>query len=253
MTYLHENRVIWVTGAASGIGKAVAEEIVSEGGFVVGSDLPTADFSWADDLENVKCLTGSVSDEEHNALAVETAINEFGHLDGAVLNAGMAGRIDLFEGDMGFFDEVMNVNVRAVILGIRECASEMRPGSAITVTASTSGMRGDPGMWVYNTSKAAVINLVRSTSIDLAAKGIRINAVCPGPTETGMTTRFDGEPYDNMRRRIPLQRWGNALEIATAHSFLLSSKASFITGAHLPVDGGMSANSGQFTPPPFTL
>ena len=253
MTYLHENRVIWVTGAASGIGKAVAEEIVSEGGLVVGSDLPTADFSWADDLENVKCLTGSVSDEDHNALAVETAINEFGHLDGAVLNAGMAGRIDLFEGDMGFFDEVMDVNVRAVILGIRECASVMAPGSAITVTASTSGMRGDPGMWVYNTSKAAVINLVRSTSIDLAAKGIRINAVCPGPTETGMTTRFDGEPYDNMRRRIPLQRWGNALEIATAHSFLLSSKASFITGAHLPVDGGMSANSGQFTPPPFSL
>ena len=253
MTYLHENRVIWVTGAASGIGKAVAEEIVSEGGLVVGSDLPTADFSWADDLENVKCLTGSVSDEDHNALAVETAINEFGHLDGAVLNAGMAGRIDLFEGDMGFFDEVMDVNVRAVILGVRECASVMRPGSAITVTASTSGMRGDPGMWVYNTSKAAVINLVRSTSIDLAAKGIRINAVCPGPTETGMTTRFDGEPYDNMRRRIPLQRWGNALEIATAHSFLLSSKASFITGAHLPVDGGMSANSGQFTPPPFSL
>ena len=253
MTYLHENRVIWVTGAASGIGKAVAEEIVSEGGFVLGSDLPTADFSWADGLENVKYITGSVSDEEHNALAVETAIKEFGHLDGAVLNAGMAGRIDLFEGDMGFFDEVMDVNVRAVILGIRECASAMRPGSAITVTASTSGMRGDPGMWVYNTSKAAVINLVRSTSIDLAAKGIRINAVCPGPTETGMTTRFDGEPYDNMRRRIPLQRWGNALEIASAHSFLLSSKASFITGAHLPVDGGMSANSGQFTPPPFSL
>ena len=174
-------------------------------------------------------------------------------LDGAVLNAGMAGRIDLFDGDMEFFDEVMDVNVRAVILGIRECASVMRPGSAITVTASTSGMRGDPGMWVYNTSKAAVINLVRSTSMDLAAKGIRINAVCPGPTETGMTTRFEGEPYDDMKRRIPLQRWGNASEVAAAHSFLLSSKASFITGVHLPVDGGMSANSGQFTPPPFSL
>ena len=70
MTDLHKNRVIWVTGAASGIGKAVAEEIVSEGGFVVGSDLPTADFSWANDLENVKCLTGSVSDKEHNALSL---------------------------------------------------------------------------------------------------------------------------------------------------------------------------------------
>ena len=253
MTYLHKNRAVWVTGAASGIGRAAAEEILNEGGFVVGSDLSRSDFSWAEGIDNMRCVTGSVSDAGHNALAVETAVREFGHLDGAVLNAGMAGRIDLFEGDMGFFDEVMDVNVRAVILGIRECASAMRPGSAITVTASTSGMRGDPGMWVYNTSKAAVINLVRSTSIDLAAKGIRINAVCPGPTETGMTTRFEGEPYDDMRRRIPLQRWGNALEIAAAHSFLLSSKASFITGVHLPVDGGMSANSGQFTPPPFSL
>jgi len=89
--------------------------------------------------------------------------------------------------------------------------------------------------------------------MDLAAKGIRINAVCPGPTETGMTTRFEGEPYDDMKKRIPLHRWGNASEVAAAHSFLLSSKSSFITGAHLPVDGGMSANSGQFTPPPFSL
>ena len=253
MTYLHEKRAVWVTGAASGIGRFAAEEILREGGSVVASDLPVADFSWADGIENIVCVTGNVSDREHNALAVETAVDQFGHLDGAVLNAGMAGRIDLFDGDMEFFDEVMDVNVRAVILGIRECASVMRPGSAITVTASTSGMRGDPGMWVYNTSKAAVINLVRSVSMDLAAKGIRINAVCPGPTETGMTTRFEGEVYDDMRRRIPLQRWGNASEIAAAHSFLLSSKASFITGAHLPVDGGMSANSGQFTPPPFSL
>ena len=89
--------------------------------------------------------------------------------------------------------------------------------------------------------------------MDLAARGIRINAVCPGPTETGMTSRFEGELYENMRRRIPLQRWGHAQEIAAAHSFLLSPQASFITGAHLPVDGGMSANSGQFTPPPFSL
>ena len=144
MAYLHEDRTIWVTGAASGIGKAAAEEILSEGGCVVGSDLPTADFSWAEGVDNMRCVTGSVSDVAHNALAVETAVSEFGHLDGAVLNAGMAGRIDLFDGDMEFFDEVMDVNVRAVILGIRACASAMRPGSAITVTASTSGMRGDP-------------------------------------------------------------------------------------------------------------
>ncbi|GIR37944.1 MAG: hypothetical protein CM15mP49_33290 [Actinomycetota bacterium] len=81
--------------------KSCAEEILSEGG-CVGSDLPTADFSWAEGVDNMRCVTGSVSDVAHNALAVETAVSEFGHLDGAVLNAGMAGRIDLFDGDMEF-------------------------------------------------------------------------------------------------------------------------------------------------------
>ena len=253
MSQLHKEKVVWVTGAASGIGKASAEEILSEGGRVVASDLPDADFAWAQGINDVVLVTGDVSDPEHNELAVKTAEDKFGRIDGAVLNAGLAGRVDLFDGPIDSFDRVMEVNVRAVILGIRACAKVMRPGSAMTVTASTSGMRGDPGMWVYNTSKAAVINLVRSTSMDLAARGIRINAVCPGPTETGMTSRFEGELYENMRRRIPLQRWGHAQEIAAAHSFLLSPQASFITGAHLPVDGGMSANSGQFTPPPFSL
>jgi len=253
MSQLHNERVIWVTGAASGIGQAAVEEIIAEGGRVVGSDLPGTDFSWAEDIEEVFVVTGDVSDPDHNEAAVKAAKDQFGRIDGAVLNAGMAGRVDLFDGPIDSFDRVMEVNVRAVVLGIRACSQVMRPGSAITVTASTSGMRGDPGMWVYNTSKAAVINLVRSASMDLASRGIRINAVCPGPTETGMTTGFEGQSYDDMRRRIPLQRWGNANEIAAAHSFLLSSQASFITGAHLPVDGGISANSGQFTPPPFSL
>ena len=123
---------------------------------------------------------GSVSDLAHNALAVETAVSEFGHLDGAVLNAGMAGRIDLFDGDMEFFDEVMDVNVRAVILGIRECASVMRPGSAITVTASTSGMRGDPACGCI-TLLSTVINLVRSTSMDLGTKGNTNQCCMPRP------------------------------------------------------------------------
>ncbi len=253
MSDLHKGRVVWVTGAASGIGQATVEEIISEGGQVVGSDLPDADFTWADSVDEAFMITGDVTDPDHNEIAVGTALEEFGRIDGAVLNAGLAGRVDLFDGPIESFDHVMEVNVRAVVLGIRACAAVMRPGSAITVTASTSGMRGDPGMWVYNASKSAVINLVRSASMDLAGRGIRINAICPGPTETGMTTRFEGGPYEDMRRRIPLQRWGHAREVAAGHSFLLSGQASFITGAHLPVDGGISANSGQFTPPEFTL
>ena len=256
MTDLHEGRVVWVTGAASGIGKATIEEILDEGGSAVCSDLPKSDLNWAEGNERIFIVTGDVADPDHNDAAVNAAVEKFGRLDGAVLNAGMAQRDDLFGESMEVFDRVQEVNVRAVVLGIRSAAKVMRPGAAITVTASTSGMRGDPGMWVYNTSKAAVINLVRSASMDLAGRGIRINAVCPGPTETGMTEGPYGEGspgYEDLRRRMPLQKWGDSSEVAAAHSFLLSTKASQITGVHLPVDGGMSANSGQFTPPSFTL
>jgi len=256
MNNLHEGRVVWVTGSASGIGRATVEEIISEGGFAVGSDLPNSDLRWAEGNERIAIVEGDVADPDHNDEAVNVALEQFGRLDGAVLNAGIAERGDLFGESMELFDRVQEVNVRAVVLGIRSVAKVMRPGSAITVTASTSGMRGDPGMWIYNTSKAAVINLVRSASMDLAGRGIRINAVCPGPTKTGMTAGpYDegSSGYEDLRRRMPLQKWGLSSEVAAAHSFLLSTKASQITGVHLPVDGGMSANSGQFTPPPFTL
>ena len=253
MTGLHDGRVVWVTGAASGIGRATVTEIVAEGGRVVASDLASGDFSWAEDLDDVAVIVGDVTSADDNDAAVALAVERFGRLDGAALNAGVAMRADLFEGPLDTYDTTMDVNVRGVVLGVRAAARAMRPGSAITVTASTSGMRGDPGMWVYNTSKAAVINFVRSASMDLAARGIRINAVCPGPTETGMTTGFEGPGKEDMRRRIPLQRWGGAEELGAAHSWLLSPKASFVTGAHLPVDGGISANTGQFTPPDFSL
>lgn len=253
MAGLHEDRVVWVTGGASGIGRAAVEEILAEGGRAVLSDLPSADISWARDDDRIALLPGDVSDADHNDAACALAVESFGRLDGAVLNAGVAARADLFDGPLDNFDRVMEINVRALALGVRSAARVMRPGSAITVTASTSGLRGDPGMWVYNTSKAAAINFVRSASMDLAARGIRINAVCPGPTETGMTTGIDGDGRESLRRRIPVQRWGRAAEVAAAHSWLLSTKASFVTGAHLPVDGGISANTGQFSPAPFSL
>ena len=105
-------------------------------------------------------------------------------------------------------------------------------------------------MWPYNTSKGAVVNLVRAAALDLGADAIRVNAVCPGPTETGMTARLQHLPeaYEGLRRRIALQRWGQASEVAAVISFLASADASFVTGAVIPVDGGITANTGQFLP-----
>jgi NAD(P)-dependent dehydrogenase (short-subunit alcohol dehydrogenase family) len=249
MAGLHEDRVIWVTGGAAGIGRATIETVLEEGGRAVASDLPESDFSWTEREDRVATLHGDVTEPDHNGAAVALALERYGRIDGAALNAGIVAGPSLIDGPLDAFDRVMAVNIRAVVLGIRAAARVMPSGSAITVTASTSGIRGDPGLWAYNTSKAGVINLVRSASMDLASRGIRINAVCPGPTQTGMTADLDPASSDAIRRRIPLQRWGAAGEVAAAHSFLLSPKASFITGAHLAVDGGISANSGQFSPP----
>lgn len=251
MAGLHEGRVIWVTGAASGIGRATVETVLHEGGRAIASDLPSSDFSWADDTDRIATLSGDVTQSETNDACVALALERFGRIDGAVLNAGVVAAANLVDGSLEGFDRVIEVNVRAVVLGIRAAVPAMPAGSALSVTASISGLRADPGLWAYNTSKAGVLNLVRSASMELASRGIRINAVCPGPTETGMTAAMDDATSEAIQGRIPMQRWGTAREVAEAHSFLLSPKASFITGAHLAVDGGMSANGGQFSPPRF--
>ena len=117
------------------------------------------------------------------------------------------------------------------------------------VTASTSGIAGDPNMWAYNTAKGAVINLVRSVAVDLGPDGITVNAVCPGPTETAMTERIRTlDTYEDLRRRIPLQRWGRADEVAAVIDVPHSADASFVNGAVIPVDGGVTASTGQFLP-----
>ena len=252
----HESRVAVVTGAASGIGRATVERLLAEGASVVAVDRADG-LAWAEGIGRVVVCPGDVTDEACNDRAVELAIEHFGRLDVLVCNAGIPMAGDLVGLAMDKFDRVMDVNVRAVVLGARSAVPAMRRGGggSIVVTASTSGIGGDPGMWPYNTSKAAVINLVRSLSLDLAVDGIRINAVCPGPTETGMTERMRAVPavYDGLRSRIALQRWGQSSEIAAAISFLASSDASFITGVALPVDGGLTASTGQFLPPQMPI
>ena len=250
---IHEGRVAIVTGAGSGIGRATTESFLSEGGSVVAVDKDEDFFEWADSSKRIFPIVGDVTQSDVNLHAATKAKEVFGGLHAAVFNAGVSARGDLIESGMELFDRTMTVNVRAVVMGIRSVIPELlKTGEdgAIAVTASTSGLRGDPDLWAYNTSKAAVINLVRATAVDLGPKGIRVNAVCPGPTETGMTERAinDIESYESLRRRMPLQRWGTPDEIASVISFLISTQASIVTGAVVTADGGMSANAGQFLP-----
>lgn len=252
------DRVAVVTGAASGIGRATAELFAERGFGVVAVDVDSRSLEWwspaGSTTGSIIGLAGDIAAEETNAAMVAAAIERWGRLDVAVLNAGVAGTRPFEDDDaMERFDQVMAINVRGVALGIRHAAPAIRAagGGAIIATASTSGLRGDPGRWAYNTSKAAVINLVRAAALDYATQGIRVNAVAPGPTESGLTRRLIdvAAASESMVRRVPMQRWGLAREIAEAMWFLASPAASFITGVTLPVDGGLSANAGHFDLP----
>jgi len=245
------DRVAIVTGAASGIGRATAERLVAAGASVVLVDREPIE--WIDVLGDAAAtVTGDVADAATNAAAVDVALDRFGRLDAAVFNAGISMSGDLLGLPLEQFDRAIEVNVRAVVVGMRAVVPAMRSGGGgrIVVTASTSGIAGDPNMWAYNTAKGGVINLVRAAAVDLGADAITVNAVCPGPTETGMTRGISSMPevYDSLRRRIPLQRWGRPEEIAAVIGFLTSADASFVNGAIIPVDGGITASTGQFLP-----
>lgn len=248
-------RVAVITGAASGIGRASVELFIQRGCSVVAVDLRAEALDWADGLDDVACVVGDVSQDTTNATAVQVALECWGRLDIAVLNAGTVGSPGFeAEGAIERFDEVIAVNLRSVALGIRHAVPAIRATGlhgAIVATASTSGLGGDPGNWAYNASKAGVINLVRAAALDYAVEGIRVNAVAPGPTDTGMTQGLQRMPslHQAIARRVPMQRWGFAGELAEAIWFLASPAASFITGVTLPVDGGLSASAGHFDLP----
>jgi NAD(P)-dependent dehydrogenase (short-subunit alcohol dehydrogenase family) len=240
-----EGRVAVVTGAASGIGRAVANALIAEGSRVVAVD---RDDTALVQVDGVVAVREDLTDPEAPARVVAVAA-EHGGPDVLVCNAGVGYATTTTETTLAQWEDTFAVNVRAPFLLCREAIPAMlaRGGGTIVNVASAAAITAVPSRAAYCASKAAVIGLTRSIAVDYAARGIRANCVAPGTIDTPWVDRIvAGAPDADARRaamaeRQIVGRLGTAEEVAEAIVFLASERASFVHGSVLVVDGGMTA------------
>jgi len=234
-----EGKVAIVTGAASGIGKATVELFRSEGAAVVGADVS--------DGADVRADAGSEADVKR---LVEDAVAEHGGLDIFFANAGISGGFaSISEQTADDWAEILRINLIGPFLAIKFAAPaiQARGGGSIVCTASVAGLRSGAGGAAYSASKAGVVNLVQTAAQQLSGSGIRVNAICPGLIETGMTKPiYEMARASGQEGRIgeinPLGRGGEPEEIARAALFLASDESSYVNGSAIVVDGGLSTS-----------
>lgn len=238
-----EGKIAVITGAGSGMGRAAAEVFVREGARVLAADISGAQDETAAALGSaaVACQV-DVSKEAEVEAMFAAALEAFGRVDAMLNVAGIAGAAPLAELTVADFERLLSVNLTGVMLGTKHGIRAMLPtgGGAIVNWSSTGGMNGSRmPTAAYSASKAGVISITKAAAIEYGTQGIRANAICPGFVETAMSGgKGAAERFPALVGGSALKRGGQPEEVAELASFLASDRASYLTGAVIPIDGG---------------
>lgn len=236
-----------VTGGSSGIGLAAAKSFVTQGARVAVTgrspeNLAEARLALGDQALVLQSDTSSLTDIRS---LMETLRTAFGHLDVLVLNAGVATPAPLAAVSEESFDHMLNTNFKGVFFTLQRAAELLREGSAVVVTTSIANQLGSANFSVYAACKAALRSLVASLALELISRGIRVNAVSPGPIATpmfdrlGLSDDLNRANRERIQGKSPIRRFGTPEELANAILFLASDDASYMVGEEIVVDGGM--------------
>jgi len=240
-----EGKVAVVTGAGSGIGAATAKAFHREGAKVVAADVSGLQEDVAKELgEGCLAIHADVSKGEDVRKMLAAAVEAFGRIDILHNNAGIDGAVaHTGEYEEADFDKVWSINGRGVFLGLRYAIPIMLEtgGGSIINTASMASMVAFPGMPAYCAAKAAVVMLTKNAAAEYASRGIRVNAISPGPIRTAITDSLPPELIKGVVDATPIGRFGDPSEVANLALFLASDESSFITGSEMLIDGAYTA------------